>query len=317
MDGIMSFNAFVQAMTANGMNLNALRTNGTLRKDEWKVLDTAVIDVTRSRLRAVADLQGAGLTRNLGGLGVMVDEWETSGDMNGAEVDMAGDTAGQEDTQTFSLHGVPIPIIHKDFRLNIRRLLAARRNGTPLDTMQAEIAARKVSETAEGILFSGSAVKVDGYQIYGYTNHPNRNTGSLTAAWTDATNREILADVLDMIYSAEQAGYYGPFVLYVPGAYWAELRAEYSSNKTGTWLERIRAIDNIQDVRVADTLSGDNVVMVQLTRDVVDLSVAQDVSTVEWDSRGGMVMHFKVMTAMAPRVKADDKGNSGVVHYSV
>ena len=37
------------ALLANNMNVNALRTNATLRKDEWELLDRAVIEIARER----------------------------------------------------------------------------------------------------------------------------------------------------------------------------------------------------------------------------------------------------------------------------
>jgi len=37
---------------------------------------------------------------------------------------------------------------------------------------------------------------------------------------------------------------------------------------------------------------------------------------VMWDSHGGMMIHFKVMMIGAPRIKADQSGQSGVVHYT-
>ncbi len=53
-------------------------------------------------------------------------------------------------------------------------------------------------------------------------------------------------------------------------------------------------------------------------RDVVDLSVAAPLTTVQWDEMGGMIQNFKVMAAMAPRIKIprSANANTGLVHYS-
>ena len=78
---------------ANDLDLNVFRTHATsLEKDEWKALDTAIIAVARSRRSAADDLRARGLVRNLGTLGVLVDEWQTVSDMTPANIDMSGAT---------------------------------------------------------------------------------------------------------------------------------------------------------------------------------------------------------------------------------
>jgi hypothetical protein len=59
-------------------------------------------------------------------------------------------------------------------------------------------------------------------------------------------------------------------------------------------------------------LTAGSAVLVQMTRDVVDLAVGVDVSTVQWETRGGFTQHFKIFTAIAPRVKSDFDGKSGI-----
>ena len=46
-----------QTLLANNMNPQALRTAASLRKDEWEVLDTSVVQIARERLNGVADLR--------------------------------------------------------------------------------------------------------------------------------------------------------------------------------------------------------------------------------------------------------------------
>lgn len=304
-------------LARNGMNINALRTNTLLRKEEWEELDMAVVDVARGMLNAVMDLRNQGLVHPLGGLGTLISQYEQQSDMGDADIDMDGVTRGNEDTVDWTPVDVPVPIIHKDFRVSIRRLDASRRLGDGLDVTGAAVAARKVSEGLENLVFNGNTRKVGGAQIYGYTSHPDRNTGSLTAAWTAASGTDIIGDVLAMIGKAVAANYFGPYMLYVPQTYWSALLEDYKANTERTYLERIRAIDGIIDVKPSYKLATNNVVLVQMTRDVVDLATALDITTVEWDVQGGMLTNFKVMAALAPRVKSDDNNASGVVHYSV
>lgn len=301
------------AFIANGAS--ALRTNDLLRKEEWERLDEALVRVARARLNGIQDLRSAGLVRNLGSLGVLIDQYEKVSEFTAAHQDMDVVTVGDEDTAEFQLESVPIPITHHGFRLGLRHLQASRTIGAPIDTTNVELATRQVVEKLENTLFNGGDVVVGGNPIYGYTNHPDRNTGTLTAAWTNAGARDIILDVVQMIGAAEAAGYFGPFMLYCPQDYWSELRDDYKAESERTYYERITAINEVQDIKVTPALA-DEVVLVNMTSDVVDLSIGQDITTVEWQSMGGLMAHFKVMAAMAPRVKSDFENKSGVVHYA-
>ena len=96
----------------------------------------------------------------------------------------------------------------------------------------------------------------------------------------------------------------------------SNLRDDFKANSDKTILERLLQIDSLTAIRSSSKLTGTNVVLVQLTSDVIDLPVGQDITTVEWDTKGGLSMHFKVMAAMAPRIKSDANSRTGLVHYS-
>lgn len=302
----------------NGWRLNSkeFRGNDLLRKDEWKELDDVVVKTVRRELGAVQDLVDSGLVRTLGGLGVLMDEYERQSDITEAEQSMSGVTAGQQDQAAWELSSVPVPITFKDFSINLRQLEASRMRGAAIDTTNADLCSRRVSEKLEDTLFNGSAVAIGGNQIVGYTTNSSRITGSLTAAWTNASTRDIVQDVVDMIADAEAANFRGPFRLYCPVAYHSVLREDYNDAKGDrTYRERLLAIENLVGIRGTTSLTGE-VVLVQMTRDVVDLSIAQDILTVNWPTNGGLTENFKVMGAMVGRVKVPYTGSTGIVHYS-
>lgn len=307
----------------NGFDLSVLRTNDLLRKDEWKALDTAVVRVARERLVAIQDLRNAGLTRNLGGLGVLIDEYEKLSDIEPAEQSMTGVAPSERDLAEYSLTGVPVPITFKDFEVNARLLAASRNRGSSIDTVNAEMAGRKVAEKLEDTLFNGSSVVIGGNTLYGYTNHPDRTTGSLTGDWSDTATvagTDILDDVLEMIEAEEALNFFGGWTLYVPTDYNARLRNEFKTNSDKTIRDRLMEIDTLDAIRVSTSLTGGasgEVVLVQMTSDVVDLSIGQDVTTVQWSYMGGLVESFKVMAAIAPRIKSNADGTTGIAHYSV
>jgi uncharacterized linocin/CFP29 family protein len=299
------------ALARNG----GIQNNALLRKDEWKQLDTRVVEVARTRLVGIADLRSRGLTLQLGGLGTLLSEYEKMGDMTAADLDMAGVTGGEKDTLDFTLVGVPVPIVHKDYSINIRRLLASRNQGNALDTLQAQVAARLVADKLESVLFAGAGITVDGNPIYGYTNHPDRNTG--TAAGDFGTITNIFPSVNNMVIAAEADNYFGPYVLYVAKTQYAEMRAVYTDGSgQSAWQRCLDAIPQLAEIKPADILAAGSLVLVTMLPDVVDLAIAQDISNVQWDDLGGMVQNFKVMAAMTPRVKSDDANRSGIVHYT-
>ena len=295
---------------------NGLTTNSTLRHEEWERYDAKLLQIARQRLNGIADLQSNGLTFDVGGLGVMLSLYERVGDMTAAEINMDGMTDAQKDRVTFDQVGVPIPIFHKDWTLNKRQLLASRTRGEGLDVTQMAIATRLVMDSLEDCLFNGiSNFTVDGKDIYGYRTHPNRNTEDLTD-WTNAAARKIVEDVKKMLDKAYADNMFGPFTIYVSKNIWAEIQLDYNDQKGDrTYKERIEAFADISMVKPGDSMPADQVVMVQLTDDVVDLAVGQDIVNVEWQTHP-MQSQFKVYGAMAPRVKADKDGHSGIVHGS-
>lgn len=306
-------------LVKNNGNIGCLRTNDVLRKQEWELLDETLTGIARQRLIGINDIRAAGFVDNLGGLGVLISQYEQLGDMSDADVDYAGVTEGEKDSVTFELVSVPVPIIHKDFSISIRRLAASQGPssiGQPLDRTQVSVATEKVVEQMEEILFNGfTGGKLLGNALNGYTNATNVNTTTGGADWGTATN--VTTNVLQMIADLESDRYYGgPWVLYVSTVQFGQLRAFFTDGSGDQILDRLSRIQGLQAIRPGDRLTDGTAVMVTMRRDVVDLQIGQDLTVVEWDSKGGMLFNFKVMTALAPRVKSDAAGNSGITKIS-
>jgi len=85
--------AYITVMDDNGKARAVPITNATatLRKDDWKLLDDAIVKAALPRLKAVADLRSAGLTFTIpNGMGKTVLETETQSDINDADISMDG-----------------------------------------------------------------------------------------------------------------------------------------------------------------------------------------------------------------------------------
>ena len=308
--------SIARRLLANDLDVTkALRTNTLLRKDEWIELDRALVDVARQRLQLITDLRSMGLVHALGGLGTLISEYEQVTDMDDANVDMSGVTEGEEDAPDFPLVGVPVPIHHKSFRVNIRKLAASRKRGDGVDVTSITIAGRKVADSLEAMALNGITGTLAGQSMYGYRNHPDRNTG--TAVGDFGTIGNIAMTVANMVAAAEADSFYGPYILYVAATQYGEMRSVYTDGSGQSAIIRIlQSIPTIKQIKPCDQLTAGELLLVQMTRDVVDLAIAQDIVNVQWDENGGMVERHKVFAAMAIRVKSDAEQKCGVVHYT-
>lgn len=317
---VMGGSAAKRLLAAN-MDTNVLRNNAVLRKDEWIELDRAIIVAAQDRLVGVADLLSRGLTLTIpNGLGKTILESENVSDMRDASVSMSGVTRGENDAVNFELVGLPLPLIHKEYQIDIRKLMASRSVGEPLDATQAALSSRKVADKQEDILFNGlSSFTSGGRTLFGYTDFPQRNTGSITD-WSlvGTSGQTILAETLAMKQALLDDKMFGPYFLYVPKQYETKLDSDFSDAKGDlSIMQRLLMIRNLEAIQVSDKLADNNVVMVQMTTDVVRMVQGLPLTNVEWDELGGMVFHFKVMTISIPQLRTDQAGNSGIAHFSV
>ena len=304
------------------MTAKELRSATTLRKDEWKVFDTALVEEVHIRLRGIADLYSAGLTKTIpGGLGKSVYEYEKMSDMTPAIVSMDGNVRSDNDRVDFSRAGIPLPITHKDFNLQLRTLLASRSGGEGLDTTQLRVCGRLIAEKLEDMLFNGSSKIYQGLPIYGYTTFPYRNklafgTGG---AWSAPakTGEQKLADVLSMISAANADRMYGPFVLYIPSTDAVALNQDFKTASDKSVLSRLMEIPELSSIRTSDVLAADNLLLVQMTSDNVQLLVGEPLQNIQWDINGGFTIAFKSFTIQVPLLRADPSGRSGIVHMNI
>ena len=312
-----SHGSIAKRLLQSGFDVNSLRTNDTLLYDEWKELDGAVLDSFQNRIVGVADL----LSRNLvydvkKGLAATVLSFQDASDINAADMTMDGVNHGQRDRQEYNINYLPLPIIHKDFGFSIREIQESRNGTRPLDTSMAELCARKVAEKAEDLLFNGSSsYTYGGGTIYGYTDFTNRNTFTIqSGGWDGATGEQIVADVIDMKQASINDRCYGPWVLYIPTDFESKMDSDFKANSDKTVRQRILEIGGIQDVKVADTLTASNVVLVQMQSNTARIVQGLGLKTVQWDIEGGMFVNFKVMAIIVPQIRSDQSERCGIVH---
>ncbi len=59
--------------------------------------------------------------------------------------------------------------------------------------------------------------------------------------------------------------------------------------------------------------AGD-LLMVQMSRNVVDVEIALSMENRRWEAPDGSAMFFVVLAAATPRLKTDYEGNAGIAH---
>lgn len=304
--------------------------NATLHRDEWKELDTVVTKAAEFRLGGIQDLIDAGLVYSLGNaMGTTVIEWHDVTSALDAELTMDGVTRGQGGRPIYKHHYMPIPIIHADYEINARELELSRRMSNPIDTTMAERAARTCNAKLEAMLFTNTTYafgEKDAYgrnQIYSYLNHPDRIPATLSVGWDESgkTGKQIVDEVISLKKKSMAKLHFGPWNLYIPSGYDTKLDEDYTgsnpdTNTNTTIRQRIQNIAGINKIKVIDTLPADNIILVQMTPDVVRLVRGFGLRNVEWGVEGNMVTKYKVMTIQVPQVRSDANGNSGIVHLA-
>lgn len=314
----------ISDLIANGM-WNPTFNATTLRKDEWIRFDQAVVQAARQRLRAWSDLAASSLLSGFDGMSKTILEHETMSDPGSAVVDMDLLADGQSDAPRYQLEGLPLPITHSGFHFGMRHLAASRNSGTPLDVSMGEAAARRVAESVEktvigtltGLTYGAAANYGRTPTVYGYTNFPARLTKTDMTAPTGSNGPTVLGDFLalrDLLY---QSNFYGPFMVYTSTDWDLYLDNLFSTSEpsAGTLRSRLLQVEGIRGIRRLDFLTNTfTVLMVQMTGDVARAIEGMPVRTVQWESRGGAQVNFRVMTIMVPQLRADFNDNCGIAH---
>lgn len=100
--------------------------------------------------------------------GVGLQQWtyDTLTEVSDAQITYAFTETG-EDVADFGRSHVPIPVIHKEFRIGYRDIVAAQRGGYPLQAATADSASYKVMLQENAMLLNGYSADGSTYDIKG------------------------------------------------------------------------------------------------------------------------------------------------------
>ena len=293
--------------------------NALLRKYEWEQIDAAVLDVVRAPNVAVNDFLRLGLTQPLDGLGVTISTYEQLGDMTAADLNMNGEVRGEQDRVTFTPQNIPVPLIYKDFQLSLRHLEASRRGqGSALDTTQARVATRRVQDRVDDMIFNGETKQLGANVIYGLTNKPEAlaKTAANCGGGDFGTSGNAYKTINGAIGFLQALGYAGPFGAYLARTQYSQGNALISNTAVSELSAIVSQIPGLSFLKPADKLTDGYMCVWQLSPDVADLAIAQDVTPVQWEGLGGFLIDFRIFTALTVRVKHDSNGSCGVINVS-
>lgn len=301
-------------------NSQGLVKNSLLRKDEWEALDAAIIEAARSRLNAIQRLQDLGLVKPLESIGILSSQWNVGSEMTRATVNLSGQSTNDRDLQDYKLKGVPVPVVHKGFRIGERTLQASRRLGEGIDVTNGYEASRVVAEELERLFFDGNDdVELNGDNIFGVTNHGDINTGTAASygGGDFGTISNILPTFLGALGDLHDAHMFGPFEAWIYSTQYTQMMDVYTDGSGQSALNRVLgAVPNLNAIHPSDYLAAGEMVLVQMTPNVIDLALHELNMVVEWSSGDGMTHDFKVMSIAVPRVKSDYDGNSGICYVT-
>lgn len=312
-------------VSVGGRNL-ATNARATLTKEQWKAMDQRLVTVARPDLRVWSDIVGAGLTYNVpDGMGTIFLQDQTITDGGTAIISMDPAVEGERDRPSFDTRSYPLPVIHGDVSFSMRQLAVSRRPGlggiaAPLDTTMLEQVTRRIVEKIE-LMTIGSASQTFNYggatPIQGLTTKTQRVTSSLTLPTDPSWTPELLLDeMLDMIQDLQDLQFNGPYGVYFSPSWMKYLNGPYSSAYNGgSLLSNLRQIDEIKWMKkIHYGLSGYQIIVFQLTPDVIRAVTGMRLQTIQWFTKGGIGWHAKVICMMIPQLRTNADNETGINH---
>lgn len=318
-----------QEALLRGLPVRNVSNATTLRKDSWIQLDQEVLSAFRLELTAWSDLRAFSTYGGFDGMATPILEYEAVTDNGRAEVDMEGLAEGRNFQPSYELRGLPLPITYAGFWMSERFLAASRNRGQSADTLRGEMAGRRVGELIENTLigtnvgvtygdstrYLNAAGSTQASKVYGYTNHPDRITYTTLTAAASVTPEALYNQVIAMIQSGYTQGVMGPYMMYVSPTYDAILDKLFKTDSSnyptiGTTRQALKNINGVVDVKRLNYLTGDVILLVQMKGKMVQAVNGLELTTIQWDTKGGNQHNYQVRCIQVPRIRSAFKATT-------
>jgi len=222
--------------------------------------------------------------------------------MGQATIDMNGETHSKDRIELTEFD-VKVPVIHKEFALSWRDVIASRYGGLPIETRHVENAARQVAEEEDKLLITGEYAGASPWPalgIEGLATATGRKTQGSAGAWPANS----LTDISAAMGVLEGVGHYGPYALILRSSWAAKLRTLIAN--TGIfYLEKVQELVKagifVSDqlyTSVGATTSG---LLLELAEGNFEMLVGQDLTTF-MQQDNDMNINGKVYEVVAPRI---------------
>lgn len=270
---------------------------GVLTDDEIEYIETAIVKTVRPMLigRQIMPI------KPLAHAGFQQYTFYDETDMSQALIDMTGEEEAQ-DQVALSEHNVAVPIIHKEYTLHWRDVLARRETGTDLNTQHAENAARQVAEEEDKLILSGEYTGWNAMGLEGLATATGRNT-TAGGDWS--------ANMLTYTAAAKAAlrtdGYYGPYRLIVRASWYAQAEALITNTEKWYFQALGELIGGVENILISDNLYAadggtDSALLVDVQPGNFDLVVGSDITN-HMAQRPNMNYFGRVWEAVVPVIK--------------
>ncbi|KTT15865.1 major capsid protein [Pseudacidovorax intermedius] len=313
-----AFNERATALASRVAGQEALEGNSIgIPLDGWRRIDTRTQQIARSRLAVFNRLAAA--SQIPVSIADLVNYYPQVSDSGEVLVTMDGRNTAKADQAITKYVGTPVPIFTSNARFGWRQMEVMRKAGGTLDTTSIANNQRRIAEKLEDMVLNGlSGIQVGTDVIYGLRNLPTRNTFVHGLTLASATGAQWLGAFKQMIAAALGDNQFGRISVFVNiGDYTAADTADYATNYSGTILERLRAMAQIEEIIPASSVPANELIA------VVDLPGGEwggILNAMPLTTRPKVRLEpeddyvFGCIAAAAPQFRSDYNGQSAFIH---
>jgi len=272
---------------------------GRLTDEEALYIDDRIVETVKSalvgrRLFPVFPLPNPGIMKIRG---------YKRGNMSAARISLYGSDGGPKDRTQKTAFDITVPVIDKDFDIPWRELAASRGTGMPIDTQEAENAARKVAEDEDTLLITGEYSGWRALGVEGLATATGRNSAS-GGDWS----ANAFTYVNTAIGELEADGHVnGPYALVIKPSWWRQIAGAFVTSTAVTIAEKVRELCN-GGIFTTDNLYTSaglttNALVVELSQENFEVVIGEDVHMLPptFDRHGNL--EGCVREVVAPRIK--------------
>lgn len=315
------FNQTQAAMAANAASGMELAGNAAMVDiDAWRRIDTRGVQIQRDVLAVYNTLAAANTTPM--GVGDLVSYFPQISDSGTVSVSMDGRNGQTADQALVKYVGTPVPVISSAARMGWRQMAVVRKGGVGLDVETIANHQRKVAEKLEDMVLNGdSSIVVGGQPIYGLRNHPQRNTDTHGFDLNStATGANWLAAFSKLVNACVGDNAFGRITVFLNYADWVYASInEFAAGYPKTILQRLREIEQIQDIIPCGKVPADNIIGIAglATGNWGSILSAMPMTTrpkARVNPEDDYV--FDVMAVTAPQFRSDYDGRAPFAHLT-